>query len=282
MGYVTTKKMLEKARAQNYAVCAFNAENLEMVQAISWAAQEMNAPVIIQTTPSTIKYAGCEYFYAMVYTAVKNSAVPAALHLDHGNSWDLVCKAIREGYSSVMIDASKLPFEDNISLTKKVAKTAKAADIPVEAELGTVGGKEDSLEAKNGSYTDPNEAAEFVKQTSVDSLAVGIGTAHGIYTKTPLLDLNRLSKIKEAVDIPLVLHGATGLSEDIIKECVRRGINKINFATELRLAYTAAVREKLNSDKNIIDIKIYSEYARNSVIKLVKDKIALSGSAGKA
>jgi tagatose 1,6-diphosphate aldolase GatY/KbaY len=289
MPYVTTTEMLGKARQNNYAVCAFNAENLEMVQAIIWGAEEMLAPVIIQTTPSTIKYTDCAYFHAIVKTAAENSCIPAALHLDHGNNFDLVCKAIKSGYSSVMIDASQKSFEENINITQKVAELAKAVNIPVEAELGQVGGKEDGLESDGGIYTNPGDAVEFVRQTGINSLAVAIGTAHGIYKTQPKLDLARLSEIKKALkefdipDIPLVLHGATGLSDEIIKECVKLGINKINFATELRLTYTNAVREKLNSNENenIIDVKIYSGYARERVKELVKEKIRLSGSAGR-
>jgi len=281
MPYVTTEEMLEKAQKDNYAICAFNAENLEMVQAIIWGAEEMNAPVIIQTTPSTVKYTDCMYFHAIVKTAAENSHIPVSLHLDHGNSFDLVCRAIKAGYSSVMIDASQKSFEENIKATQKVVELAKAVNIPVEAELGQVGGKEDDLENDGDIYTNPNDAVKFIKRTGIDSLAIAIGTAHGLYAKQPKLDLDRLSEIKKVVDIPLVLHGATGLSDDIIKECVNRGINKINFATELRLTYTNAVREKLNSDENIIDVKIYSDYARNCVKELVKEKIRLSGSVGR-
>jgi tagatose 1,6-diphosphate aldolase GatY/KbaY len=281
MPYTSSKNMLENARINNYAVCAFNAENLEMVQAIIWGAEELNAPVIIQTTPSTVKYADCAYFAAIVKAAAGISKAPAALHLDHGNSFALVCRAVKSGYSSVMIDGSQEAFEANIALTKKAVELAHAVDIPVEAELGKVGGKEDDLES-DAEYADPLEAREFAGRTRCDSLAIGIGTAHGIYKSAPKLDLDRLSEIKKLVDIPLVLHGATGLSDNIIKECVTRGINKINFATELRQAYTNAVREKLTSDADIIDVKIYSGHARNCVKELVKAKIKLSGSAGKA
>jgi tagatose 1,6-diphosphate aldolase GatY/KbaY len=254
-----------------------------MIQAIVWGAEEMNSPVIIQTTPSTVKYADCRYFHAIVKTAAENSKIPVALHLDHGNSFDLVRRAIESGYSSVMLDASQKSFEENINLTKKVVEFAKTFNIPVEAELGQVGGKEDDL-IGGDIYTNPNDAVEFVKRTGIDSLAIAIGTAHGLYKTQPKLDLDRLSEIKKALknfDIPLVLHGATGLSDDTIKECVKLGINKINFATELRVTYTNAVREKLNSDENIIDVKIYSDYARCKVKELVKEKIKLSGFDGK-
>ena len=275
MPYISSKNMLEDARENNYAVCAFNAENLEMVQAIIWGAEQANAPVIIQTTPSTVKYADCAYFAAIVKAGAENSKIPVALHLDHGNSFELVCHAVKSGYTSVMFDGSHEEFEKNIALTKQAVEYARAFDVPVEAELGKVGGKEDDLEAETA-YADPFEAREFVERTRCDSLAVGIGTAHGVYKTEPKLDLDRLAQIKKLVSVPLVLHGATGLSDDIIKACVERGINKINFATELRIAYTRAVRERLDEDGQIIDPKIYSEYAREQVRELVRDKINLT------
>ena len=278
--YVSSKNMLEAARAGNYAVCAFNAENLEMVQAIIWGAEEMRAPVIIQTTPSTLKYADCAYFSAIVRAAAENSRIPAVMHLDHGNTFALVCRAVKAGYTSVMFDGSQEEFDANAELTRKAIELAHAVGIPVEAELGKVGGREDDLEAECA-YTDPVEAQTFVERTRCDSLAIGIGTAHGVYKSMPELKLSVLTEIKKLVNVPLVLHGATGLSDDIIKECVTRGINKINFATELRIAYTNAVREKLSADASIIDVKIYGEHARNRVRELVKEKIKLSGSAGK-
>jgi tagatose 1,6-diphosphate aldolase GatY/KbaY len=281
MSYATTKEMLGNALKNNYAVCAFNAENFDMVQAVIWGAEELNAPVIIQTTPSAVRYTDCVYFHAVTRLAAENSHIPAALHLDHGNSLELVGHAIKSGYTSVMIDASGECFEENISLTKKAVRLARGPGVPVEAELGRVGGKEDDLEAEGSIYTNPDDAVKFVRQTGIDSLAVAIGTAHGLYKSAPKLDLDRLSEIRKVVKIPLVLHGATGLSDDVIKECVGRGINKINFATELRQIYTIAVREKLNSDKNIIDPKIYGDHARACVKELVKQKIRLSGSAGR-
>ena len=284
--YVSTKNMLENARFGNYAVCAFNAENLEMVQAIITGAEEMNAPVIVQTTPSTINYADCAYFSAIVRTAAERVRIPVALHLDHGTNFALVCRTVKAGYTSVMIDGSQEEFEANIALTKKTVEMAHSCDIPVEAELGKVGGKEEAGDAESGaSCTDPFEAREFILRTGCDFLAVGIGTAHGIYKSAPKLDLDRLAdiktEIKKQADVPLVLHGATGLSDEIIKECVKRGINKINFATELRQAYTSAVRGKLSADASIIDVKIYGGYARDCVRDRVREKIMLSGSAGK-
>ncbi|MCL2096958.1 MAG: class II fructose-bisphosphate aldolase [Oscillospiraceae bacterium] len=283
MPYTTTKEILKNAAENNYAVCAFNAENIEMIRAIISGAGELSAPVIIQTTPSTVKYLGCEYFYAVVKIAAENSKIPVALHLDHGENLDLIKYALDSGYSSVMIDASKEAFEENIEITKKAARLAGGFNIPVEAELGRVGGKEDNIGSEDSEsiYTNPDDALEFVNQTGIDSLAVAIGTAHGLYKSTPKLDIDRLSEIKKLVNIPIVLHGATGLPDSLIEECVKRGVNKINFATELRRVYTNAIREKLDSDKTIIDPKIYGAYAGFCVKELVKEKIRLSGSAGR-
>ena len=224
MPLVTSKEMLLKAQEGGYAVGAFNAENMEMVKAIIQAAEELKAPVMIQTTPSTVKYGTVDTYAAIVAAEAKKASVPVCLHLDHGSSFELAMQAIHAGYTSVMIDGSKLDFEANIAETKRVADVANALDIPCEAELGKVGGKEDDLEAEADTNTDPQEAKEFVERTCVTSLAVAIGTAHGFYVGTPVLDKERLSEIREVVDIPLVLHGASGLSDEDVSDCVKRGI----------------------------------------------------------
>ena len=282
MPLVTSKEMLLKAQGEGYAVCAFNAENMEMVQAIVAAAERLSSPVIIQTTPSTVDYAGLDYFYAMAAVAASAASVPVALHLDHGNSFALACRAIRAGYTSVMFDGSKYPFGENASLTAKVVELAKTVSIPVEGELGCVGGKEDDTEAGGSGYTVPEEAASFVGLTGVDSLAVGIGTAHGFYAGTPVLDVRRLSQIRELVPVPLVLHGATGLAGEAIVECIRRGICKVNFATELRAEFTKAVRKTLEQDSAVVDVKAYGKAARQAVMELAMRKIEITGSAHKS
>ncbi len=278
--YVTTKEMLLKAQEGNYAIGAFNVENMEMVQAVVSAAEELNAPVILQTTPSTVKYGGLEFFYANVKTAADKAKIPVALHLDHGESFELVKSALKAGYSSVMIDGSKLPLEENINLTKRVMEIA--GDIPVEAELGKLGGKEDDLEGGGDCYTDVNVAVEFVKATNVTSLAISIGTAHGIYKGTPKLDVERLSQIRAVVTVPLILHGASGLSVEAVKECIKRGICKVNFATELRIAFSNAVKKTLAEKPDIFDPKAYLKPAREAVKELVKQWIIVCGAENKA
>ena len=279
---VTTKEMLLKAQEGNYAVGAFNVENMEMVMAVIAAAEELNAPVIMQTTPSTVKYAGLDYYLANVATAAKNAKVPVAMHLDHGSSFSLAMQALRQGYTSIMIDGSHSVFEENIDITKSVVDACKPSNIPVEAELGKVGGKEDDLDGGDGGYTDPKEALEFVQKKGVNSLAVAIGTAHGVYKGEPKLDLDRLVEIRKIVDVPLVLHGASGLSEEAVKESIKRGICKVNFATELRIAYTDGVKELLEEKPETIDPKKYGVVGIEKVKELVKNRMMMCGCQNQA
>ena len=282
MAYVTTKELLADAVSHRYAVGAFNCENLEMAMAIVAAGEACRAPLIIQTTPSTVNYASVGLFAAMVRELAENARIPVALHLDHGSSYELCEAALDAGYSSVMIDGSKESLEDNIALTKRVVSLASEKGIPVEAELGTVGGKEDSTFSSGTAYTDPDDALRFVRETGCSSLAVGIGTAHGIYKGTPVLDTGRLSLIKDKLvsagrDLPLVLHGASGLSEEAIRECIARGIAKVNFATELRQAYTEGVKEYLLSDPDCFDPKKYGRAAMKKVQEAVIRRIEVCG-----
>ena len=282
MPLVTSEKMWKDAQAGGYAVGAFNVENMEMVKAVIAAAEELRAPVMLQTTPSTIKYASLAMYAGMVKAEAEKATVPVCLHLDHGSSYDLAVQAVKAGYTSVMIDGSKLDFEGNVEVSKRVADVGKAVNIPVEAELGKVGGKEDELEAEADTNTDPQEAKEFVERTGITSLAVAIGTAHGFYVGTPVLDKERLSEIREVVDIPLVLHGASGLTDEDVKDCVKRGICKVNFATELRAAYTKAVRELLSADEKVFDPKALGKVGMAAVTELVKGRMKVCGCDGKA
>lgn len=281
MSYVTTKEILLQAQQGKYAVGAFNVENMEMAQAVIEAAVELSAPVILQTTPSTLRYAPVEMYSAIVTQLAKEAAVPVALHLDHGSSFNLAKRALEAGYSSVMIDGSKEIFDQNIQLTRQVVETAQKYHVPVEAELGKVGGKEDDLEAEGDAYTDPEQARIFVEQTGVNSLAVAIGTAHGVYHGEPKLDVGRLREIQAVVDIPLVLHGASGLSDESVKECIQAGICKVNFATELRIAYSDGIKETLADIPETYDPKAYGNNGRERVKNLVKDRMMTCGCQGK-
>ncbi len=282
MPLVTSKKMLEDAQKGNYAVGAFNAENMEMIKAIIQAAEELRAPVMIQTTPSTVKYGTLETFFGMVSAEAGKATVPVCLHLDHGSSFELAMQAMQAGYTSVMIDGSHEDFEGNVAVSKKVADVANALGIPVEAELGKVGGKEDDLEADADTNTDPQEAKEFVERTGVTSLAIAIGTAHGFYHGTPVLDKERVSQVKELVSVPLVLHGASGLSEEDVRECVERGMCKVNFATELRVAYTDACKKLLAEKPETFDPKKLGVVGMEAVKEIVKSRMIMCGCDGKA
>ena len=282
MPLVTSEKMLLDAQKRGYAVGAFNCENMEMVKAIIAAAEELRAPLMLQTTPSTVKYGTLETFVAIVAAEAKKASVPVCLHLDHGSSFDLAVQAIKAGYTYVMIDGSKEDFEGNVAVSKKVADVAKAVNIPCEAELGKVGGKEDDLEADADTNTDPEQAREFVERTGITSLAVAIGTAHGFYVGTPVLDKERLSEIRKVVDIPLVLHGASGLSDQDVRDCVARGICKVNFATELRKAYTDAGKALLQEKPETFDPKALGKVGMAAVTELVKNRMKVCGCDGKA
>lgn len=282
MSLVTSKKMLLDAQKGGYAVGAFNVENMEMVKAVIAAAEELHAPVMLQTTPSTVKYGSLETYAAIVAAEARKAKVPVCLHLDHGNSYELAVAAIEAGYTSVMIDGSHESFEDNIEVTRRVVEAAKAKGIPVEAELGKVGGKEDDLEADADTNTDPQEAKEFVERTGVSSLAIAIGTAHGFYVGTPVLDKARVSDIKNLVSVPLVLHGASGLSEEDVRECVARGMCKVNFATELRAAYTDAVKKLLAEKPETYDPKKLGVVGMEAVKEIVKNRMLMCGCDNKA
>lgn len=283
MALVTTKQLLLDAQKGGYAVGAFNVENMEMVQAVVAAAEELRSPVIMQTTPSTVKYANLNYFYENVKVAAQESSVPVVIHLDHGNSFELAMQAYRTGYTSIMIDGSHEGFEDNIALTSAVVKACHPGEVPIEAELGKVGGKEDDLDGGEGDpYTNPQEAAEFVERTGIDSLAVAIGTAHGVYKGVPKLDFSRLSEIRKAVSIPLVLHGTSGVPDEDVAECIKLGICKVNYATDLRIAFTKGINQVLKENPDTIDPKKYNAKGREEVRKYVMHKMKICQSIAKA
>lgn len=282
MALVTSEQMLRDAQKGKYAVGAFNVENMEMVKAVIAAAEELEAPVILQTTPSTVAYGTLATFAALVAAEAKKAKVPVALHLDHGNSFNLVVQAIKEGYTSVMIDASQETLDENIRMSQKVVEVAEANGIPVEAELGKVGGKEDDLECEEDLNTDPLQAGDFARRTGVSSLAVAIGTAHGFYSGVPQLDTKRLAEIKEQVDIPLVLHGASGLSNEAIQECITLGICKVNFATELRVSYTEGMKEVFKDNPDIFDPKKLGYAGMKRVKEFVKGRMLVCGCANRA
>ena len=282
MSFLCQSDLLLAARAGGYAIGAFNAENMEIFQAVIEAAEETRSPVLLQTTPSMLKYASPELFFGIADALAQKASVPVSLHLDHGSSFALAAQCVRAGYTSVMIDGPKLAFEENIRLTQRVVELCEPCGIPVEAELGKVGGKEEDIQTNDPGYTDPDEAVAFCERTGISSLAVAIGTAHGFYSGKPVLDLERLKQIRSRVSIPLVLHGASGLTDEDIRNCIQRGICKVNFATELRNAYTEGVKEALAKNPALYDPKEFGKVGRARVKQLVMQRMIVCGSAGRA
>ena len=299
MALITTKEMFKKALVNDYAVGAFNVNNMEIIQGIVDAASIENAPLILQVSAGARKYAKPAYLLKLVEAAIEDTGLDIALHLDHGEDFDICKKCIDDGFTSVMIDGSKHPFEENIALTKQVVEYAHAHGVVVEAELGKLAGVEDNIkvDARSATFTDPDEAVEFVEHTGVDSLAIAIGTSHGAYkfTGEPYLDYERLKKIHSLLpDTPLVLHGASsvlkefvdrcnefggqipgaqGVPEEMIRESTKYGICKVNIDTDLRLAMTAEIRRVLIENPTEFDPRKYLGPGRDAITKMVQHKI---------
>lgn len=280
---VTGKEILDHAHKNSYAVGAFNINNLEFLQAIIQAGEKMNSPLILQTSEGAIKYAGMDYLANMVKVASKTH-IPICLHLDHGTTYETIVGCIASGWTSVMIDMSHHPLKENIAATKEIVKIAHAVGVSVEAELGRLSGQEDqiSVSEKDAIYTNPQEAVEFVKQTQVDSLAIAIGTAHGPYKGKPVLDFDRLAEIKKLLQMPIVLHGASGISEEDLKKSVRLGVNKINIDTDLRMAFTKGVHDAFQKTPDVYDPRKILGPAKEEICKVVIEKIKAFGSENKA
>lgn len=279
MDIISSRDILFKAMKEKYAIAAFNIHNLETLTAVMRAASEEKAPVIIQTTPATLKFAGINFIIAIVKAAAKEYNIPITLHLDHCDSLDMIFNCIDQGYTSVMIDGSKLPFEQNIEIVKKVVDYAHNKNVQVEAEIGKVGGTEDDLttDEYETSLTDPNDAVDFTKKTGIDSLAIAIGTAHGIYKGTPKIDFERLKVIRNLIDIPLVLHGASDVPDEMIKKAVSYGINKINIATDLKNAFGKALVSFFNENQGEYDPRKYFKPAIDAATQVAISKIKLAG-----
>ena len=299
MALVTTKEMFAKALHEDYAVGAFNVNNMEIIQGIVEGAEQENAPVILQVSAGARKYANPTYLVKLVEAAMEVSGLDLVLHLDHGADFEICKDCVDNGFSSVMIDGSKYTLEENIALTKKVVDYAHDHGMVVEAELGKLAGIEDavSVEVQDATYTDPQEARTFVEETGVDSLAVAIGTSHGAYKfkGTPRLDFERLQKIHETIpDTPLVLHGAStvmpefvklcneyggdipgaqGVPEDMLTEAAKHGVCKINVDTDLRLAMTAKIRQVFAENPAEFDPRKYLGPGREAIKDMVAHKI---------
>ncbi|ADQ13859.1 class II fructose-1,6-bisphosphate aldolase [Halanaerobium hydrogeniformans] len=284
MNLVPMADILQDAHKRTYGVGGFNINNMEFLQGIIRGAEELNSPLILQASEGAIRYIGMDYVIKMVEAATDKTSIPVALHLDHGSSFESIMNCIRAGFSSVMIDASKKEFEENIALTKKVVEAAHSVGVSVEAELGTIGGTEDdhTVDEKDAMYTDPDQALEFVERTGVDALAIAIGTAHGVYAGEPELDFERLKTIKKLIDMPVVLHGASGISAEDLNTAVGYGVNKVNVNTDFQQSFTAKIKEVFAEKPELYDPRKYCGPGRDAITEKVKEKIKMLGSNDKA
>lgn len=307
MALVTTTEMFKKAYAGGYAIGAFNINNMEIIQAITEAAEEEKSPVILQVSAGARKYAKHTYLMALAKAAIEDTGIDLALHLDHGDSFELCKSCIDGGFTSVMIDGSKYGFEENIALTRKVVEYAHERGVVVEAELGKLAGVEDDVNVsdEDAMYTNPDEVEEFVSKTGVDSLAIAIGTSHGAYKfkGEPRLRFDILEEVgRRLPGFPIVLHGASsvipalveeinacggamdgarGVPEEMLRQAARLAVCKINIDSDIRLAMTAGIRRVLAQDPSAFDPRKYLSVGRDEVKKMVKHKIhAVLGSAG--
>lgn len=284
MSLVSMAQLLLDAQQGQYAVGAFNCNNMEIVQAIVSAAEAEKSPVIVQASQGAIKYAGIEYIAAMTRLAAEQASVPVALHLDHGTSFAQIMSCVRNSFTSVMIDGSKLPLEENIALTNKVIEAVRPLGISVEAELGKIGGTEDDITVseKEALFTDPAEAEYFADKTKVDALAIAIGTAHGQYKGVPELDFQRLTEIRRRVSVPIVLHGSSGVPDEAIQKAISLGVCKVNIDTNIREAFVAAARKVMADHPQEIDPRKMLGPAKEATVAIIREKIRLFGSSGKA
>jgi ketose-bisphosphate aldolase len=282
MAIVNPLPFIKKAKEIKAAIPAFNIHTLEMLQAVVEAASETNSPVIIQTSKSTINHIGLPFIVSNVEIASREHNVPVALHLDHCTDYNTVIKCIKEGYSSVMVDGSMLDYKENVSFVREVVKVAQAVDVAVEGEIGKIQGTEDaiSVDSNNDNLTLPEEAKRFAEDTGLDTLAVAIGTAHGVYQGEPKLDFRRLENIEKEVSVPLVLHGASGVSEKDLKETIKRGITKVNIATDLKVPMAEAIKNFFKENPDGYDPRKYLGQGKAVVKEVIKQKIKICGVHG--
>lgn len=284
MPLVSSTPMLQAARAGGYCVGAFNVHTLEMLQAVVEAAAETDSPLIIQSTVGTVKHLGPDYIAAAATVAANANRIPIALHLDHCTEFDLIVRCIRAGYTSVMIDASHDPFEENVRQTRRVVEVAAPVGVNVEAELGRVGGVEDDIVVADNEalMADPEECARFVELTGVPTLAPAIGTAHGIYKGEPKIDFERIGRIAQQVEVPLVLHGGSGIPEEQVRRAVSLGMAKMNVATELRIVFSDAIKAVFAANPDENDPRKYMVPAKQALKEAAIEKMRLCGCIGRA
>jgi len=283
MSIISTKYLLQDAQAKGYAVPAFNIHNAETIQAILEVCCEMRSPVILAGTPGTFKHIALEEIYALCSAYSASYNIPLALHLDHHESLNDISHKVNAGVRSAMIDGSHFPFDENVQLVKSVVEFCHRHDCSVEAELGRLGGVEDemSVDEESAFLTVPSEAQRFVELTGVDSLAVAIGTAHGLYSRRPKIDFQRLAEIRQVVKVPLVLHGASDVPDEYVRHAISLGICKVNVATELKIAFAGAVKQWFGEHPEGNDPRYYMRVGMDAMKEVVKSKINVCGSANK-
>lgn len=281
MALVTAKQILTPP-PRGWAVGAFNVHNLEDTQAVVWAAEKLQAPVIIQVSENAIKYAGAAYIGRIVQVAAEEASVPVALQLDHAKSFEMALRCMKLGFTSVMIDGSHLPFDENAALTRKVVEAARDFGVSVEGEMGRVGGKKGDPNASLADLTDPHQALEFVQTTGIDLFAPAIGTQHGRYTGEPNIDFERLKAIRTLVAVPLALHGGSDLPAETISGIIACGVEKINVGTDVKIAITSGLRDFLQANPGEYEPRRVFGAARARAEQVVIEKMRLLGMEGKA
>ncbi len=280
MSLVTLRELMELYPG-DFAIGAFNVHTMEDVQAVKAAAEAQESPVILQVGAAVASYAGMKWIATLCRLAAAEASVPVTVHLDHGRTLEVMREALEAGFSSVMIDGSHLPFAENVRLTRETVDLARRYGASVEGELGSIGGVEDDIESLEGRLTDPEQAAAFVEQTGVDALAVAIGNCHGLYKGPVRLDFDRLAAIRARVGAPLVLHGGSDIPDDLVRQAVAGGIRKFNIGTEVKLAFTGAIKEVIAAGGPSADPRDLLGPAREAVRELARHKIQLFGSSGR-
>ncbi len=284
MPLVTSKELLQAALEGHFAVGAFNANNMEQIQGIIDAAVEEQSPVILQVSQGAIDYAGLSYASTMVKVAAQEANVPVVLHLDHGSSFEQNVICLRAGFTSLMFDGSKLPYEDNVRITKQIVEMCTPVGIPVEAELGKVLQSRDNVseDEVRAAMTDPDQARQFVEETGISSLAVAVGSVHAMTSADAELDIERMKALREKVDIPMVLHGSSGAREDSIVEAIQYGVCKINVATQLNMAFVGAIKQASVDMPDNVDPRKWLSLGRDALKEVVRHKMRTFGSSGQA
>ncbi|MBS4206892.1 class II fructose-bisphosphate aldolase [Bacillus sp. FJAT-50079] len=283
MALISTTPMLEKAKQDQHGIVAFNVHSFDSIFWVLEAAAELKSPVILQTTVGTVQSLGAKNIVAVAKAASEHYNIPTGLHLDHCTNFEVIKEAIQAGYTSVMIDASMHSFQENVVKTNEVMNLARSLGVNVEAELGKVGGVEDDIVVaeEDAQKAIPEECQLFVELTGVPTLAPAIGTAHGIYKGKPEIDFGRIAEIAKLIDVPLVLHGGSAIPDEDVRRCVSLGMAKVNVSTELKNAYSEAIRKHFEDEPENLDPRSYLQKAKEAAKEMAKSKIKMVGSEGK-